>query len=134
MLIVVRTMPSICAAGQFPARGHKVRASNPNRLSAEVRAMPNRIGPRPYRGAVKNSTFEPGDEQRGQWDRETLERMDARFTEKIERAFSLGLESRASAAAQVELPTTGVPRFSAPLCPEVWAALWRSNAPAPIAE
>jgi hypothetical protein len=88
--------------------------------------MPNRIGPRPYRGAVKTSAFEPGDEQRGQWPRDVLEAMDARFVAEMERAFSLGHESRASAADQVRLPTSSAPRFSAPLCPEVWAGLLRS--------
>ena len=83
---------------------------------------------RPPHKHSKTAVAQPGDEQRT-WSRERLEKMDARFTRKLEWAFRQKRESRASAAAQVELPTSGAPHFSAPLCPDIWAALLRSNAP-----
>jgi len=86
-----------------------------------------RRGRKPHNGAVKTSVYEPGDEQQT-WTRERLEDMNARFIAKMELAFRWGHESRASAAAQVELPVTSAPRFSAPICPEVWAGLLRTSA------
>jgi hypothetical protein len=55
--------------------------------------------------------------------------MDARFVKRLEWAFQWGHESRTSAAAQVELPTTCGLRLSVPLCPDIWAALLRTSAP-----
>ena len=83
---------------------------------------------RPPHKHSKTAVAQPGDEQRT-WTRERLERMDARFTARLEWAFRWGRESRVSAAAQVELPATSAPLFSAPLCPDIWTALLRSNAP-----
>jgi hypothetical protein len=79
-------------------------------------------------GAVRTSISEPEDRQQGQWPRDKLEDMDARFVAKMEWAFQWGHERRASAANAVELPTSPTPRFSAPLCPEVWAGLLRTSA------
>jgi hypothetical protein len=77
---------------------------------------------------TKTALPEPGDEQHT-WTRERLEGMNARFTERLEWAFRWGRESRASAAAQVQLPATCTPRLSVPLCPDIWAALLRTSAP-----
>jgi len=83
---------------------------------------------RPPHKHSKTAVAQPGDEQRT-WSRERLEKMDARFTRKLEWAFRQKRESRASAAAQVELPTTSGLRLSVPLCPDIWTALLRSSAP-----
>jgi hypothetical protein len=83
---------------------------------------------RPPHKHSKTAVAQPGDEQ-STWSRERLEKMDARFTKKLEWAFRWGHEHRASAAAQVELSATCAPRFSAPLCPDIWTALLRSSAP-----
>jgi hypothetical protein len=62
------------------------------------------------------------------WSREELEAMDARFTERLEEAFRLGLERRESATGQVKLrPSTG-PRWVTPLTREIQEGLWRSSA------
>ena len=72
--------------------------------------------------------YEPGDEQNGGWSREQLEIMNARFTERLEEAFRLGLERRESATGQVKLrPSTG-PRWVTPLTREIQEGLWRSSA------
>jgi hypothetical protein len=55
----------------------------------------------------------PGDECEA-WSREELEAMNTRFVAALERAFELGLESRASAAGQVALPASSGPRQSTP--------------------
>jgi len=46
----------------------------------------------------------------------------------MERAFELGLESRASAAGQVKLAASTGPRWTTPLMREIQEALWRSSA------
>jgi hypothetical protein len=43
------------------------------------------------------------DDHCGDWTNEQLEQMNARFTEQLERAFELGLESRESARCEVKL-------------------------------
>ena len=70
--------------------------------------------------------YEAGDERDGLWSHEQLEEMNARFTERLEEAFRLGLESRASAAGQVKLPVSPVPRRVTPLVREIQDGLWRS--------
>jgi len=72
--------------------------------------------------------YEAGDEQDGPWSREQLVEMDARFVAALERAFELGLESRASAANQVKLPASTGPRRVTPLTREIQEGLWRSSA------
>ena len=72
--------------------------------------------------------YEAGDERDGPWSREQLEEMNARFTERLEEAFRLGLESRASAANQVKLPASTGPRRVTPLPREIQEGLWRSSA------
>jgi hypothetical protein len=69
-------------------------------------------------------------ELHGSWSREQLETMNAQFVAAMERAFELGLESRASAASQVKLPTSSGPRFVTPLPREIAEGLWRSSADA----
>jgi len=69
---------------------------------------------------------EPGDERDGPWTREQLIEMNTRFSERLEEAFRLGLESRASAAGQVKLPVSPVPRRVTPLPREIQEGLWRS--------
>jgi hypothetical protein len=69
----------------------------------------------------------PEDEQET-WSREELEAMDSRFAEQLEQAFELGLESRASAAGQVQLKPTFGPRWTTPLTREIQEGLWRSSA------
>ena len=64
----------------------------------------------------------------GTWTRERLEQMNARFTERLEQAFELGLESRESAASQVKLPVNPSPRWVTPLTREIQEGLWRSSA------
>src|SRR6516162_5930182 len=73
---------------------------------------------------------EPEDARDGPWSREQLETMNAQFVAAMERAFELGLESRASAANQVKLPTSSGPRFVTPLPREIAEGLWRSSADA----
>jgi len=72
--------------------------------------------------------YEAGDERDGLWTREQLIEMDAHFVAALERAFELGLESRASAANQVKLPVSPVPRRITPLTREIQEGLWRSSA------
>ena len=72
--------------------------------------------------------YEAGDEQDGLWSRERLVEMDARFVAALERAFELGLESRASATNQVKLPASLGPRWVTPLTREIQEGLWRSSA------
>ena len=71
---------------------------------------------------------DPGDPELGTWSREALETMNARFSERLEEAFRLGLESRASASNQVRLPVSLGPRWSIPLTREISEGLWRSSA------
>jgi hypothetical protein len=59
--------------------------------------------------------YEPNDERHGEWTREQLLEMDARFTAALEQAFELGLESRESARREVKLPANGGPRGTTPL-------------------
>jgi len=47
----------------------------------------------------KHSPWRPGDEREGDWSRERLIKMDARFRERIERAFRFGLETREAAVS-----------------------------------
>jgi hypothetical protein len=86
---------------------------------------------RPPHKHSKTAVAQPGDEQ-FTWTRERLERMDARFTKRLEWAFQWGHERRASAANAVELPTTPTPYFSAPLTVESWAGCLRTSCPAPL--
>ena len=72
--------------------------------------------------------YEPGDEQNGGWTREQLENMNARFSERLEEAFRLGLENRTSAAGQVKLPVSLGPRFVTTLCQATCDGLFRSAA------
>jgi hypothetical protein len=72
--------------------------------------------------------YEAEDERDGPWTREQLLEMDARFTEQLEKAFRLGLESRASAAGQVKLPASTGPRRVTPLTREIQEGLWSSAA------
>jgi hypothetical protein len=67
------------------------------------------------------------DDRYGQWSREELEAMNARFAAALEQAFACGAESRESARRQVKLPTNSA-RFIAPLCPRVLEGLLRSPA------
>jgi hypothetical protein len=69
----------------------------------------------------------PGDECET-WTREQLVEMNARFVDRLEQAFELGLESRASAAGQVKLPASTGPRWVTPLPREIAEGLWRSSA------
>jgi hypothetical protein len=62
------------------------------------------------------------------WTKEELVEMDRRFTDRLEQAFELGLESRASAAGQVKLPANSGLRWSTPLCSTVSDGLLRSTA------
>jgi hypothetical protein len=55
-------------------------------------------GPKPYAGIVRSAVCQPGDEQVGEWTRERLMRMDARFVARVERAIATGRESRQLAA------------------------------------
>jgi hypothetical protein len=54
--------------------------------------------------------------------------MNARFVDRLEQAFELGLENRKSAAAQVKLPASSGPRWTTPLTREIQEGLWRSSA------
>ena len=69
-----------------------------------------------------------GDPELGTWSRETLETMNTRFAERLEEAFRLGLESRASAANEIKLRPSPGPRWVTPLTREIQEALWRSSA------
>ena len=72
--------------------------------------------------------YEAEDELDGLWSRERLIEMNARFTERLEEAFRLGLENRKSAAGQVKLPVGLGPRWVTPLTREIQEGLWRSSA------
>jgi hypothetical protein len=48
----------------------------------------------------KSAPPQPGDEQNGGWPREQLEAMDAKFRERVERAFENGSERRQSTRPQ----------------------------------
>jgi hypothetical protein len=76
---------------------------------------------------IDDHCADPEDPEPSTWSREQLEAMNARFTERLEEAFRLGLESRKSAASQVKLPA-GLPRWATPLTREVQEGLWRSSA------
>ena len=73
----------------------------------------------PMRLAVPNYLFiddhcvDPGDPELGTWSREALETMNARFSERLEEAFRLGLENRESAAGQVKFPTSPIMKAAA---------------------
>jgi hypothetical protein len=54
--------------------------------------------------------------------------MNARFVDRLEQAFELGRESRASAAGQVNLRPSLGPRWATPLTREIQEGLWRSSA------
>jgi len=73
-------------------------------------------------------TYDPNDDRDGPWTRKELEEMNARFTERLEEAFRLGLERRESAAGQVKLPVGLGPRWVTPLTREIQEGLWRSSA------
>ena len=73
----------------------------------------------------------PGDECET-WTREQLVEMNARFVDRLEQAFELGLESRESAAGQVKLPVSLGPRWVTPLTREIQEGLWRSSAASPL--
>jgi hypothetical protein len=77
---------------------------------------------------IDDHCVDPGDPELGTWSREALETMNARFSERLEEAFRLGLESRASAASRVKLPVTTGPRWVTPLPREIQEGLWRSSA------
>ena len=77
---------------------------------------------------IDDHCVDPGDPELGTWSREQLEAMNARFTERLEEAFRLGLESRASASNQVKLPVSLGPRWVTPLTREIQEGLWRSSA------
>jgi len=57
-------------------------------------------GRQPYLSG-KSTPPQPGDERNGDYSREHLLKMDARFRDRVERAFRLGLESRAAAAGHL---------------------------------
>jgi hypothetical protein len=77
---------------------------------------------------IDDRCADPEDPEPGPWSREALETMNARFSERLEEAFRLGLESRASASGQVKLPASPGPRWSTPLTREIQEGLWRSSA------
>jgi hypothetical protein len=66
--------------------------------------MYRKRGDPPTNGASKiaNAPIEPGDQQVGEWSRERLVRMNARFVECVERAIATGSESKRAAQATVE--------------------------------
>ena len=68
------------------------------------------------------------DPEPGTWSREALEAMNTRFTERLEQAFELGLESRTSAAGEIKLKPSLGPRWVTPLTREIQEGLWRSSA------
>jgi len=72
--------------------------------------------------------YDPNDDRDGPWTHEQLIEMDARFAERLEEAFRLGLERRESAAGQVKLPASTGPRWTTPLTREIQEGLWRSSA------
>jgi hypothetical protein len=71
------------------------RVSIPRRVPMSSSNGRNRGRP-PYL-AGKSTPPQPGDERNGDYSREHLLKMDARFRDRVERAFRLGLESRAAA-------------------------------------
>ena len=75
------------------------RVSIPRRVPMSSSNGRNRGRP-PYL-AGKRTRWQPGGERNGDYSREHLLKMDARFIARVERAFRLGLESRAAAAGHV---------------------------------
>src|SRR5262249_29000506 len=107
--------------------------SSPLRNAAVSMSSISQRGSEYYRGILSAlAPCEPDDERHGEWSREQLLEMDARFVAAMEQAFELGLESRESAAGQVNLPASSGPRWSTPLCPAVWSGLLRSAAASTI--
>jgi len=78
----------------------------------------------PYRQHSKAQEAQPGDEQ-FTYTRTQLVRMDNRFRARLQRAFERGKERQESAANQIRV-VISAPRTLAPLCPDVWRALYRS--------
>jgi hypothetical protein len=78
--------------------------------------------------SLARALYEPDDELNGIWTREQLLEMNARFVDRLEQAFKLGLESRKSAAGQVKLPASSGAVQVTPLCPTIWSGLLRSAA------
>jgi len=70
----------------------------------------------------------PDDDRYGQWSRDELETMNARFVAALEQAFACGTESRESAGREVKLPANSGPRWVTPFCPVVRDGLLRSAA------
>jgi len=77
---------------------------------------------------ARHSNLEDDPGLDGTWSREAFEAMNARFAERLEQAFALGLERRESAAGQVKLPVTPGARWVTPLTREIQEGLWRSSA------
>ena len=117
-------------AGKLRAPWYRLPASSSDRSVAGNASMPS-LTRRFIDSKSHNEDARPGDEQQT-WTRKRLEKMNGRFTRKLKWAFRRGYESKASAAAAVELPMSPVPYFSAPPCPHVWIALQRTNCPAPL--
>jgi len=77
---------------------------------------------------MRLDVHEPDDEPDETWTDEQLLEMNARFVDRLERAFDCGLESRASAAGQIKLAASSGPRWATPLTREIQEGLWRSSA------
>jgi hypothetical protein len=77
---------------------------------------------------IDDHCADPEDPEPGTWSREALETMNARFAERLEEAFRLGLESRTSAANEIKLRSSPGPRWVTPLTREIQEGLWRSSA------
>jgi hypothetical protein len=60
----------------------------------------------PMRTWLANAVPEPGDERDGNWLRDALERMNARFVARLERAIAIGSESASAVQATVVDPTS----------------------------
>jgi len=81
---------------------------------------------------VNDRCADPGDPELGTWTPEQLKTMNARFTERLERAFALGLESRKSARREIKLKPSLGPRWATPLCPMISGGLLRSASSASV--
>src|SRR5262249_41980829 len=93
-----------------------------------VAPMSSLLSRAPLRAPLHYLDLKLPEDEAETWSREELEQMDTRFVAALEKAFELGLESRASAAGQVKLAPSSGPRWMTPLTREIQEGLWRSSA------
>jgi hypothetical protein len=69
--------------------------------------------------------YESGDARHGDWSRDELETMDAKFCEAVEQAFQAGLESRTAARSTATVRKPRVTEEGA--IQQAWDYLWQND-------